>query len=204
MAENKKLEDWFEVSWDDEFIYRKVSPPGMAPWRDQFRWRDLIRICFEATDYLFSDDIYFFTAERPESYVVPIEAKGASALWRTIIAKGFSDAKLAIEAATTGSGIYCWPRSFKVFVDDNFHYQDKSDRYELGEFDSFEAAVAACQMIIDQYLMAAFKEGMDPAELYEKYISFGEEPFVIPMPEGASFSAWVYAEQRCSQICEAI
>ncbi|NIP56070.1 MAG: hypothetical protein GWO26_29610, partial [Phycisphaerae bacterium] len=50
--------------------------------------------------------------------------------------------------------------TFKVFVDDNFHYQDKSERYELGEFETFEAAVNTCKSIVDQYLTSAFKPGM--------------------------------------------
>ena len=111
MAENKKLENWFEVSWDDRFIYRQVSPPGKESWRDKFRWEDLIRVCFEATDYLYSDNIYFFTTERSESYVVPTDAKGASELWGVVIEKGFFDAELAIEMATADSGIFCWPQN---------------------------------------------------------------------------------------------
>jgi hypothetical protein len=87
--------------------------------------------------------------------------------------------------------------AYKVLVDDNFHYQDKSERYKQGEYDSYETAVAACKYIVDQYLAAAYKEGMTPAELYNSYLSFGEDPFVVPEPEGANFSAWSYAKKRC-------
>jgi len=93
--------------------------------------------------------------------------------------------------------------SFTVFVDDNFHYQDKSERYQLGEFDAYEAALVACQKIVDQYLASAFKEGMTAAELYQSYVSFGEDPFIVPKPEGADFSAWNYARRRCAEICDA-
>jgi hypothetical protein len=93
--------------------------------------------------------------------------------------------------------------SFKVFVDDNYHYQDESERYEQGEYESYEAAVAACKLIVDQYLAGAFKEGMNAAELYKSYVSFGEDPFVVPNPEGVLFSAWDYAKQRCLEICDA-
>jgi hypothetical protein len=91
---------------------------------------------------------------------------------------------------------------FKVFVDDNFHFQDTSERYQQGEYESFETAVAVCKQIVDQYLAATFKEGMSAAELYQRYVSFGDDPFVVPKPEGADFSAWVYAKQRCSEICD--
>lgn len=38
--------------------------------------------------------------------------------------------------------------SFKVFVDDNYHYQDESERYEQGEFGSFEAARFYCDKVV--------------------------------------------------------
>ena len=42
--------------------------------------------------------------------------------------------------------------SYKVFVDDNFHYMDKDDRYFLGELDTAGAAVAACQKVVNEVL----------------------------------------------------
>jgi len=92
---------------------------------------------------------------------------------------------------------------FKVFVDDNSHYQDESERYEQGEYDSYEAAVAVCRRIVDEYLNAGFKEGMDATELYNSYLAFGADPFVVPGPDGAGFSAWEYAKQRCNELCRA-
>lgn len=111
IKERNKLENWFIVTWDDEYIYRNVSPPGKAAWDDQFRWADIESICFEATDYMFSDDLYFFTTDRPESYVIPIEAKGGAELWERVIEKKLFDADLAIKAATSPGGIFCWPES---------------------------------------------------------------------------------------------
>lgn len=92
--------------------------------------------------------------------------------------------------------------SFKVFVDDNFHYQDDSERYELGEYESYEATVTVCMKIVDQFLSSVFKEGMTAAELYQQYISFGQDPFVVPGPEKVNFSAWTYAKRRCCEICD--
>jgi len=107
--ESKKLENWFKVSWDDEFIYRSVSPPGKESWDDKFRWDEIERICFEATDYLYSDDLYFFTTERPESYVIPTEAKGGTQLWDLVLKKGLFDPELAVKAATSVEGTFCTP-----------------------------------------------------------------------------------------------
>ena len=108
--ESKELQDWYIVTWDIDYIYRNVSPPGQKAWSDQFRWVDIERICFEASESLYTDDIYFFTTKRPESYVVPIESKGGAELWQVILEKKLFDAELAIKAATSLGGIYCWPK----------------------------------------------------------------------------------------------
>lgn len=107
--ESNKLENWFQVNWDDEYIYLNVSPPGKETWDDKFRWIDIEQICFEATDYMYSDDMYFFTTHRAESYVIPTEAKGGDDLWKLIIDKKLFDAELAIKAMTSSEGMFCWP-----------------------------------------------------------------------------------------------
>ena len=106
--ESKELENWFEVTWDQEFIYRNVSPPGKESWSDSFRWNQIERICFEATDPVYSDDLYFFTSERAESYVVPTEARGGSDLWEEVLRRKLFDPELAVEAALSESGMFCW------------------------------------------------------------------------------------------------
>ena len=91
--------------------------------------------------------------------------------------------------------------SFKVFVDDNFHFMDESERYERGEYESYESAEAACKAIVNEYLTHTYKDGMSADDLYDSYVSFGEDPFIVPAPEESKFSAWVYAKQRCPEIC---
>ncbi len=93
--------------------------------------------------------------------------------------------------------------SFTVLVDDNYHYMDESERYELGEYASYEAAVAACKAIVDEFLTEAYTKRTSADDLYKGYVGFGEDPFVRPEPEGVHFSAWGYAKQRCSEICNA-
>jgi hypothetical protein len=58
---------------------------------------------------LVSDGIYVFTRERPESYVIPTEARGGGELWSEILRRKLFDATLAIEAASSTGGLYCWP-----------------------------------------------------------------------------------------------
>lgn len=93
--------------------------------------------------------------------------------------------------------------AYLVFIDDNFHYQDESERVKHGVFATPEEAVAACQSIVDGYLTDAFKPGMSADALFESYTAFGEDPFIVhEVPGGASvkFSAWDYARQRCAEI----
>ena len=90
---------------------------------------------------------------------------------------------------------------FTIFVDENSHYSDESERYKKGDYPTAEAAVAACKQIVDDYLSAAYREGMPASELYRSYISFGEDPFVVSESGKTRYSSWDYAKKRCSEIC---
>lgn len=103
------LNEWYEVSWDNEFVYRNVSPPDRGPWSDKFRWDEIIRVCFQAGDFMSSDEVYFFTNKRKESYLIPTEAKNGSELWGEVLERKLFDAELAIEAMMSTSGLICWP-----------------------------------------------------------------------------------------------
>ena len=48
---------------------------------------------------------------------------------------------------------------------------------------------------------ARYHAGANGDELYESYASFGEDPYIVPEPEGKHFSAWEYAKQRCRKLC---
>ena len=93
-----------------------------------------------------------------------------------------------------GSGKYT------VYVDDNFHFMDESERYEHGSYRTLAAAVKAAKRIVDEYLEEHYKPGMTAEELYSAYTSFGEDPWISP-DEDNSFSAWDYAKERCREIC---
>jgi len=91
--------------------------------------------------------------------------------------------------------------SWKVYVDDNFHYMDESERYKLGEFSSYAEAVLACKAIVDACLGNTNSKTAD--ELYQSYVSFGDDPWVKgPSPDldGQRFSAWEYARARCNEL----
>jgi hypothetical protein len=76
----------------------------------EIQWSRIIRVCFLGGDMLKSDQLYIFTDERPESYVIPMDADGAPQLWDEIITRGLFDAELAIKAAMAMDGdLLCWP-----------------------------------------------------------------------------------------------
>ncbi len=90
---------------------------------------------------------------------------------------------------------------YKVYVDDNFHYQDESEPYLHGEFSTCEATTAACRRIVDEYLQSAYTPSKTANELWQSYVSFGEDPFIsAPNDITRTFSAWDYARKRCNEL----
>jgi hypothetical protein len=47
---------------------------------------------------------------------------------------------------------------YAVYVGDNFHYIDESERYKKGDFATLDEANAACKQMIDGFL----KVGVEP------------------------------------------
>jgi len=103
------VSDWFSVVWDEKEVRLQAAPPTGKPWKQSFRWKDIIRVCYKAEGLEMSDGIYIFTSGRPESYVVPVEASGGSDFWAEILIRDLFDAHLAIEAASALEGLFCWP-----------------------------------------------------------------------------------------------
>jgi len=89
---------------------------------------------------------------------------------------------------------------YTVFVDDNFHYMDEEERYKLGEFDTREEALAAAKKIVDEFLDPSYEPWMTAHEMYEGYVMFGEDPFIVPDDPADRFSAWDYAKERCAML----
>jgi hypothetical protein len=87
-------------------------------------------------------------------------------------------------------------------VDDNFHYMDESERWELGVFASAEAALAACRRLVDRSLVESYKAGATASELFEHYKSFGDDPFIVALDDAPrlKFSAWTYAQERAAEL----
>ena len=97
--------------------------------------------------------------------------------------------------------------SYRVLVDENFHYMDRGHRYALGDFATYAEAFAVCKEIVDRFLRHEYVPGMPASALYFRYMMFGREPSVVNCTDEVEtqpgFSAWDYARQRCSELCEA-
>lgn len=50
--------------------------------------------------------------------------------------------------------------AYLVCVDDNYQYQDESERYGKGRYETADDALAAARKIVDGHLESACKKGM--------------------------------------------
>ena len=106
------IEEWFHVTFDVDSIHIHIDIPEREEVRESISWSEIIRVCFKTGDFMSPDEIYIFIKSRPESYLIPTEADGGSALWGGIIDRGLFDADLAIKAATASSEeLFCWPEN---------------------------------------------------------------------------------------------
>lgn len=93
--------------------------------------------------------------------------------------------------------------NYTVYVDDNYHCQDESERYKLGDFKTCEEAVAACKKIVDEFFQE-YEPGKHSFEkLWKDYTMFGEDPHVSTADKNCKFSAWDYAKERCRELSSA-
>lgn len=104
------LAAWFRVTFDENTIRVNVTPPERDGWTTSCEWNDIIRVCFKTSEsFDASDEIYIFTNQRPESYVVPTEAHGGNELWNEILKRKLFDHELAIKAMSTSDQLFSWP-----------------------------------------------------------------------------------------------
>ncbi|MFN3265336.1 MAG: hypothetical protein ACK41E_00700 [Deinococcales bacterium] len=102
--------DWYIVEFDEMAVHRRVSPLGQKPWSDYFYWHDIIRTCFKAGGFLEQDELYIFTNQRQESYLIPTEATGGSALIGELVRRGLFSVELMLEATQHQGELYCHPK----------------------------------------------------------------------------------------------
>jgi hypothetical protein len=88
---------------------------------------------------------------------------------------------------------------YAVYLDDNFHYMDEDERHKLGEFDDCAAAIAACEQIVDEFLLPNRGQCED---LFATYLMFGDDPFILTDDPNCKFSARDYARERVRVLAE--
>ena len=90
-------------------------------------------------------------------------------------------------------------------VNDNFHYMDENERWELGSFAEAKEAISACCRLVDDDLSQYHNNNpqVNALELYKLYTMFGDDPFIVSPPglPAIDFSAWSYAKRRAEEIC---
>lgn len=94
--------------------------------------------------------------------------------------------------------------TFRLFIDDNFHYGDESERVASGEYATLAEAISKAVEIVDDYLQSAYTPGMQSDDLMASYCMFGEDPFIIDTESTSRtvlFSARDYAAVACEQMC---
>ena len=91
---------------------------------------------------------------------------------------------------------------YQVVIADNFHYMDRDEFVSHRCFKNGDAAAAAAMAIVDEWLHDALLQGVEPANLYETYQAFGDDPFILALDGSpdVEFSAWDYAKERCNQL----
>ena len=93
--------------------------------------------------------------------------------------------------------------SYRVLINDNFHFMDESERIDYGVFASADEALVACKKIVDDDLNSMCQPGRTAAALYECYTLFGADPFAVsldPNDQPLDFSAREYAKERSKSL----
>lgn len=89
---------------------------------------------------------------------------------------------------------------YKVFVDDNYHYMDESERYVAGSYSSLKEAVERCKEITIKSLEHLYENGMTPEKLSAQWAIFGEDPFVFGGDGSVPFSARKFMTTELCQV----
>ncbi len=88
---------------------------------------------------------------------------------------------------------------YTVRVADMFHYQDRSEEYELGEFESCGKAIEKCQDLMAEYLPTKTTGQRSVEELMEDWWKSGEEPYIVTNDPNCKFSASDYLREACEK-----
>ena len=98
--------------------------------------------------------------------------------------------------------------TYKLFVDENFHFMDADERYCFGSYPTYGEAVTAAKKIIDDFLTNGDRSTMTAEELFTGWVHYGDSPFIVEriiteheQKTTDLFSAREYTRARCQEIC---
>ncbi|MFH1377669.1 MAG: hypothetical protein ABIH86_02845 [Planctomycetota bacterium] len=89
---------------------------------------------------------------------------------------------------------------FFIYVDDNNRSDDKPVRRKHGGCDQYSDAVRVCKEIVNESVREFFDNDYDEDGNYDRYVIWGESPWIIPEPDGEHFSAFDYARERIREL----
>jgi len=96
-------------------------------------------------------------------------------------------------------------KKYQVFVDDNYHYMDESERHAAGSFDSLEEALLKCEELTISSLKDFCEKGITPEKLSAQWSMFGEDPFIVGADGPVPFSARKFiTPELCKTIIESL
>jgi hypothetical protein len=146
------------------------------------------------------DEILAMLAEGPNRQTKPDYSRASTMAWDQMHLRAkWEDTDLA-RHATERERKRSPLAGYRVLIDDNFHFMDEEDRYEHGVFGTADEAVTACKRVVDRCLKSMLKPDTTAAALYDQYVSFGEDPYVVAVDRTdawVTFSAWDYAKEQC-------
>jgi len=93
---------------------------------------------------------------------------------------------------------------YRVISGDNFHPYDESDVDSTGAYGTYAEALATAKRMIEKSLRwerGQSKKPTDPAELFDRYLNFGDSVSIRP-DEEPRFSGIKYAEEAAVWICQ--
>lgn len=93
---------------------------------------------------------------------------------------------------------------YHIRVYDNFHFPDDTDYDEVGNYATYEEAVAGAMAAVDRSLEFQWKLGITPAALLDLFDDFGDSPSIVPEDGSGQerFSARSYAASSVDEICK--
>ena len=79
---------------------------------------------------------------------------------------------------------------------------DQNEIWKAGEFESYEMALIECKGMVDEFLNENLPICKTADELFDEYVSFGDDPYIIPDDNENRFSTWTYAKSKCFELIQ--